>query len=181
MVGGRWRGGKAGTQAGAGFPAALCEELRASVSAAIPDAPDYAMPGVAEQVRTTPHDRLRDCTESEKLLLRNFLLSNEESLTIDATKDGRHRVHRFLDRLDLPPDLGGKLTHESFGSGRERQLVVTKRPAIGAHALADMRALQATHRNALWKVGSAVVARERQEARVCGSEMFFNPMRLNPT
>ena len=33
----------------------------------------------------------------------------------------------------------------------ERQLVVTKRPAIGAHALADMRALQATHRNLLRK------------------------------
>ena len=147
MVGGRWRGGKAGTQAGAGFPAALCEELRASVSAAIPDAPDYAMPEAAEQIRTTPHDRFRDCTESEKLLLRNFLLSNEESLTIDATKDGRHRVHQFLDRLQL----GGKLTHESFGSGRERQLVVTKRPAIGARDLADMRALQATHRNLLRK------------------------------
>ena len=117
------------------------------MSAAIPDAPDYAMPEVAEQVRTTPHDRLRDCTESEKLLLRNFLLSNEESLTIDATKDGRHRVHQFLDRLQL----GGKLTHESFGSGRERQLVVTKRPAIRAHDLADMRALQATHRNLLRK------------------------------
>ena len=153
MVGGRWRGGKAGTQAGAGFPAALCEELRASVSAAIPDAPDYAMPEVAEQVRTTPHDRLRDCTESEKLLLRNFLLSNEESLTIDATKDGRHRVHQFLDRLQLggKPHEEPKLTHESFGSGRERQLVVTKRPAIRAHDLADMRALQATHRNLLRK------------------------------
>lgn len=93
--------------------AALAELLQAAVAEQVPDQPDLSMPAEAESVGAS-HPGLRD-----------FLLSTRIEQTFDASKEGRMQIHRLID--DRIPGGSWKLSHESSGCGRSRQLVVRKR------------------------------------------------------
>ena len=112
---------------------AIRAELEASVSNPIPAAPDYAMPEEAALVG------------SRDVNLRDFLLSNQTALTINASKAGRMAVHRLIDGLRLT----GKLSHESEGCGHGRALVVRKRAVNTPQDIAHMSDLKVAHRKLL--------------------------------
>lgn len=121
---------------------AMRVELEASVCKPIPAAPDYAMPEEAARIGN------RDVN------LRDFLLSNQTALTINASKAGRMAVHRLIDGLGL----SGKLSHESEGFGHARALVVRKRAVTTPQDIAHTSDLQAAHRKLLATLPQANVA-----------------------